>query len=63
MMIKYTLAGYQHAFNYSPASLEDFAEAAELITDCPELKEKATAFLKARDDFLMALADNEIAVG
>jgi hypothetical protein len=58
-----TLKKFAKDYNEAPYELQDFAEGASKVTDCPALANAANAYRKAREDFLSALEDQGIEIG
>lgn len=58
-----TLDAFVENMDGAPLLLDDFAEAAVAVSDCPDLKAAAQRFLNSRNEFLRALADVQVELG
>ncbi len=57
------LQDFAEDMNGAPLLLDEFAESAREVSDCPELRDAAVQFLAARDRFEAALASVGVEVG
>lgn len=62
-MEQLTLEEFESQFNGAPLNLEEIAEIAQLLSDDEELRDAATQFLVARDEFSDLLESREIQLG
>ena len=60
---KMTLKEFKEVYNLAPLSLEEFAEAAENVIDCPGLSASARVFLESQEDFELQLEYFGIEIG
>jgi len=57
------LSKFKKDFDGAPFLLEEFAELAEKVTDCTNLKEAAQEFLEAKEEFERQLECAGVGIG
>lgn len=62
-MAAQTLEEFQENYDGAPYELCEFADGASEVTDCPELKEAADAYLAAKRKFEIALSHVDVEIG